>query len=76
MAVATTTKHTPNETLQRRMQEHRAEIKRYREQQGDPAEALGVLLRERFGVEALHDTYFEWLENPYAWLENDDDIDE
>src|SRR5687768_10213421 len=50
-----------------RIEEYREEIARWREQHGDPAEALGAFLRDRFGAEALLESYWEYKPNKTSW---------
>ena len=50
----------PAEHLERRIAELDGEAERVRAEYGDPAEALGAFLRERFGLDALMATYREY----------------
>ena len=62
---------SPTEHLERRIKEHLAEAERWRAENGDPAEALGAYLRERFGWEAIMETYEEWLRHEDSFLFDD-----
>jgi hypothetical protein len=59
--------------LDRRIQRHRAEMARQRIRPEDSAAALGALLREKIGLEALDATYEEYRQNKFAWLEDEED---
>ena len=69
---------SPAEHLERRIAENRAEAERWRAEHGDPAAALGAYLVERFGIEAILETYEEYLrhENSFLFDDYSDDEDE
>ncbi len=67
---------SPAEHLERRIQELDQEVERIWEEFGDPAEALGAYLRERFGWEAIRETYEEWLWHEDSFLFDDYDDEE
>jgi hypothetical protein len=66
---------SPAEHLDRRIKEHLAEAERWRAENGDPAEALGAFLRDWIGLEALEETYEEWLRHEDSFLFEDYDDD-
>jgi predicted nucleic acid-binding protein len=53
MKPATKTAPHPNSRLERRIEEHKAEVVRLRAELGDPQAALDAFIRETFDVEAL-----------------------
>lgn len=59
------------EALERRIEAHRHEAERLRALHGDPAAALGALLRESVGLTALLDTYREYREDKFSWLDGE-----
>lgn len=63
---------TTTSALDRRIERHREEMARHRIGREDSAAALGVLLREKIGLEALDATYEEYRQNKFAWLEEDE----
>ena len=67
---------SPAEHLERRIAENRAEAERWRAEHGDPAEAMGRFLLERFGLEALQETYEEYLRHENSFLYDDYDDEE
>jgi hypothetical protein len=67
-----TTPSTRNERLEQRIQEHRVEVARWREQNGDPAEALDRFIRERFDIRALIPDDSHIGEGGTFWWEDDD----
>lgn len=71
----TETKLTPAEHLEKRIRENRDWAEKWRAEHGDPGEAIGRLLVERFGIEALQATYDEYRRNRYDFM-YDDDIDD
>lgn len=74
----TPTKLSPAEHLARRIQENRIASAQWRAEHGDPGEALGKLLFEQFGIEAILETYQEYLdhENSFLWDDYDDEREE
>lgn len=66
---------TPAERLERRIDEHREEMARLRAQGVLPGEALGALLRDRFGLAALRESYAEYRRDGASWLDVEDDPD-
>jgi len=71
---------SPREHLDRRIAALDAEVEQIRAEFGDPAEALGKYLLDRFGLEALEATYQEYLDHEDSFLyddwEKDEDQDE
>ena len=65
--------HRPNPTLDRHIEENRAEVARFRAEHGDPAEALDAFIRATFNREALIETYEEYLNGYRGSPEPDDD---
>lgn len=65
--------HRPNPTLDRHIEEARAEAARFRAEHGDPVEALHAFIRETFDREALIETYEEYLNGDRGLPEPDDD---
>lgn len=53
MTTATESAPVLSERLQQRIEEHKAEVARLREELGDPQEALSAFVREHFSLEAL-----------------------
>lgn len=66
---------SPSERLNRRIAEHREEMARLEAQGVDPGVELGALLRKRFGLEALRETYAEYRRDGASWLDDEDDAD-
>lgn len=62
---------SPAEALERRIEAHRHEAERLRAVHGDPAAALGALLRESVGLPALLETYREYREDKFSWLDGE-----
>lgn len=62
---------SPAEHLERRIAALDAEVEQIRAEFGDPAEALGRYLIERIGIEALMETYQEYLEHEGSVLYDD-----
>lgn len=71
MAVKNPT-HLPNPTLDRHIEENRAEVARFRAEHGDPAEALRAFIRETFDREAVIEAYEEYLNEGHGTPEPDD----
>jgi RNA binding exosome subunit len=69
---------SPAEHLERRIAALDAEVAQIRNEYGDPTEALGVYLRERFGIAAIMQTYEEYLRHEDSFLYDDyeDDVDD
>ena len=69
---------SPSEHLERRIRDLDAEVEQIEAEYGDPAEALGAYLVERFGVQAIMETYEEYLRHEDSFLFDDyaDDEDE
>lgn len=66
--MATTSRRlTSAEVLERRLKEHRAEMAKAQARGEDPTEELGALLRDRFGLEALRETYAEFRQDTTSW---------
>jgi hypothetical protein len=74
--VAQPERMSPREHLDRRIAALDAEVEQIWAEEGDPAEALGVLLRERIGFEALAATYEEYVRNPSAFMFDDEPTDD
>ena len=72
----TSTKLTPAEHLEKRIRENREWAEKWRAENGDPGEAIGRLLVERFGIEALRATYEEYRRNRYDFMYDDEPGDE
>ncbi len=53
MTIAGQTPSDPSERLERRIEEHRAEVARLRAELGDPREALSAFVRSHFDLEAF-----------------------
>lgn len=64
---------SPKEHLDRRIAENLAEAERWRSEHGDPTEALGRFLVERFGIEALEATYQDYVRHEDSFLFDDYD---
>ncbi len=64
---------SPKEHLDRRIASLDAEVEQIRAEYGDPAEALGRFLVERFGIEALEATYQEYVRHEASFLFDDYD---
>ena len=62
---------SPAEHLERRIAALDAEVEQIRAEYGDPAEALGRYLIKRFGIEALQETYQEYLDYEDSFLYDD-----
>ena len=62
---------SPREHLDRRIAALDAEVEQIRAEYGDPAEALGRYLVERLGIEALMETYQEYLDHEDSFLYDD-----
>ncbi len=76
MAIGTK-KLTPAEHLDRHIEENRIRANRWRAEYGDAGEAMGRFLIERFGLEALQETYDEYRRNRYSFMDDDfEDEDE
>ena len=60
--------------IERRLQEHQAEIARLRAEFGDPAEALDAFIRETFNREAIIETYEEYLNEGHGSPEPNEDL--
>ena len=70
--MATETKPlTPAEHLERRIAMLDTEVEQIRAEFGDPAAALGMYLVERFGIEAMMETYREYLDHEDSFLYDD-----
>lgn len=54
---------SPREHLNRRIAALDAEVEQIRAEYGDPAEALGRYLVERFGIDAIMETYRDFLDH-------------
>ena len=69
---------SPREHLERRVAGNLEEAERWRAEHGDPAEALGRFLVQRFGIEAIMETYHEYLEHEDSFPFDDypEDADE
>ena len=61
--VAQSTHVVPRDHLDRRIAALDAEVEQIQAEYGDPAEALGRYLVERFGLAALMETYQEYLDH-------------
>lgn len=59
--------------IERRLQEHQAEVARLRAEFGDPAEALDAFIRENFTREAVIEAYEEYLSGKHGLPEPVDD---
>ena len=59
--------------MDRHIEEHRAEVARFRAERGDPAEALDAFIRATFNREALIEAYEEYLNGDRGSPEPDDD---
>ena len=62
---------SPQDHLERRIQDLDAEVAAVWEEFGDPAVALGAYLRERYGLDAIMATYKEYLEHEDSFLFDD-----
>ena len=62
---------SPREHLERRIATNLEEAERWRAEHGDPAEALGRYLVERYGIEAIMETYQEFLDHEDSFLYDD-----
>jgi hypothetical protein len=70
-------KLSPAGYLEQRIHEHLKRRRRRSAEDGDPAEAMGRFLIERFGLEALQETYGEYRRNRYEFMYDDhEDEDE
>jgi hypothetical protein len=58
--------------LEQRIRAHLDRRNRRRTEHGDPAEAMGRFLIERFGLEALQESYEEYRRHPYSFVYGDD----
>ena len=67
---------SPAEHLERRIRELDAEVEQIWAEYGDPAEALGAYLVERFGIDAIMETYEEYLRHEDSFLFDDYSDDE
>ena len=67
---------SPAEHLERRIAALDAEVEQIRAEYGDPAKAMGDVLREWLGVEAMQETSAEYRRNRYDFLYDDDDAEE
>ncbi len=63
---------SPRAHLDRRIAALDAEVEAIRAQYGDPAEALGRYLVERFGIDAIVDTYRDFLEREAPFYEDEE----
>jgi hypothetical protein len=61
----------PRDHLDRRIASLDAEVEEIQAEYGDPAEALGRYLVERFGLTALMETYQEYLNHDSSFLDDD-----
>jgi hypothetical protein len=66
-------KLSPAEHLERRIQEPLGRRERQNAEHGDPAEAMGRFLIERFGLEALQETYDAYRRNRYSFMYDEDE---
>lgn len=64
---------TPAEHLDRHIREHIERRERWRAEHGDPAIAMGTFLRDWIGLEALEETYQEFLRHEDSFLFDDYD---
>jgi hypothetical protein len=64
---------SPAEHLEQRIKELDAEVERIRAEEGDPAAALGTFLRDWIGLDALEETYAEYLRHEDSFLFDDYD---
>lgn len=71
--VAQPERPSPKEHLDRRIASLDAEVEHIRAEYGDPAEALGIFLRDWIGLEALEETYQEYLRHEDSFLFDDYD---
>lgn len=76
-----TEKITPAEQLERHIQENRVRAEQWRAEHGDPGdpgEAMGRFLIERFGLEALQETDDQYRRNRYSFMFDDEaeDVEE
>lgn len=62
---------SPAQHLERRIAALDAEVERIRAEDGDPAEALGRYLVERFGIEAIVDAYRDFVEREEPFYVDD-----
>lgn len=62
---------SPAKHLARRIAALDAEVDRIRAEDGDPAEALGAYMRDRFGIAAVMATYEEYLRHEDSFLFDD-----
>ena len=62
---------SPREHLDGRIAALDAEVERIWAEEGDPAEALGRFLVDRFGIGAIVETYREYLEHEDSFLFDD-----
>lgn len=62
---------SPREHLEQRIASLDAEVEQIRAEYGDPAEALGIFLRDWIGLEALEETYQEYLRHEDSFLFDD-----
>lgn len=67
---------SPAEHLERRIVQNLADAERWRAEHGDPSAALGAYMRERFGLDAIMETYREHLlheDSVDDYLDNEDE---
>lgn len=62
---------SPKEHLRRRIASLDAEVEQIRAEYGDPAEALGIFLRDWIGLEAVDETYQKYLRHEDSFLFDD-----
>lgn len=62
---------SPREHLDHRIAALDAEVEQIQAEYGDPAAALGQYLIKRFGIEALTETYQEYLDHEDLFLDDD-----
>lgn len=63
---------SPAEHLERRIAALDAEVARIRAEDGDPAEALGRYLVERFGIDAIVGAYRDFVEREEPFYVDDE----
>lgn len=66
--------HLHNPTLDRHIEESRAEVARFRAEHGDPAAALDAFIRATFNREVVIEAYEEYLNEGHGTPEPDDDL--
>ncbi len=76
--VAKSERVSPRDHLDRRIEALDAEVEQIRAEYGDPAEALGRYLVERFGIDAIVASYRDFLEReePFYVDEEWDEADQ